>query len=75
MSADAVAVDLYAEEVVRAREMSPEDKILAGPRLFQYACQITKDGIRAQFPDADPAEVRRILRERLALGKRLESRF
>jgi len=75
MPADVKAVDLYAEEVLRARKMSPEEKILAGPRLFELACQITMDGIRHQYPDANPAEVRRILSERLALGKRLESRF
>lgn len=75
MPIEAIPVDLYREEILRARRMSPEEKILAGPRLFGYACQITMDGIRAQFPDAEPQEIRRILSERLALGKRLESSF
>jgi hypothetical protein len=75
MPPEAVPVDLYAEEILRARDMTPEEKILAGPRLFEFACRITADGIRAQFPDASPTELRQILSERLALGKRLESMF
>jgi len=74
VSSDPIPVDLYREEVLRARQMSPEEKFLAGPQLFEYACEITMAGIRAQFPDAGPADVRRILTGRLALGKRLESR-
>jgi len=69
MSAD----DLYREEVLQARAMSPEAKLLAGPRLFDLACRIAEDGIRYQFPEAGPEDVRRLLAERLALGRRLES--
>ena len=32
------------------------------------------DGIRSQFPDADERRVQEILRERLALARRLEER-
>jgi len=64
--------DLYRERVLRARKMSPEEKFLAGPRLFEMACRITMDGIRSQHPDADEAEVRRILAARLALRERME---
>lgn len=64
--------DIYRQRVRRARAMAPEEKLLAGPRLFEMACRITADGIRAQFPHANEAEVRRILRDRLALRRRLE---
>lgn len=64
--------ELYREEVERARQMSPEDKLLAGPRLFDWACRITADGIRAQFPDADEQHVQKILCQRVALARRLE---
>ena len=63
---------LYREEVLRAREMDPAEKLLAGARLFDRACRIMADGIRDQFPDADERRVQEILRERLALVRRLE---
>ena len=52
--------------------MSPEDKLLAGEELFHYACSITMAGIRNQFPEADEAERRRILENRLELQRKLE---
>lgn len=54
--------------------MAPEDKLLAGPRLFERSCQIMLDGIRDEFPLADEARCQEILRERLALLRRLEGR-
>ncbi|MFQ5490803.1 MAG: hypothetical protein ACE5GE_08795 [Phycisphaerae bacterium] len=65
---------LYREEVLAARQMSPDEKLLAGPELFDFACDVTLDGIRAQHPDADDQQVREILRQRLALGMKLERR-
>ena len=44
---------LYRDEVLAARVMTPEEKLLAGPQLFDFACRIALDGIRNQFPDAD----------------------
>ena len=64
--------EIYRERVLRAREMSPEEKLLAGPRLFEMACRITMDGIRSQNPELDEARVRQILIKRLALRERLE---
>lgn len=64
---------LYRERVHRARRMTPEQKVLAGPRLFESACQMTVAGIRHDFPDADEARVQQILRERLALLSRLRN--
>ena len=64
---------LYREEVLAARAMTPEEKLLAGPRLFDFACRIALDGIRNQFPDADEQQVRQILAERVELGRRLEN--
>ena len=66
--------ELYQEEVLEARAMRPEDKLLAGEELFLYACSVTMAGIRNQFPHADDAEQRRILEERLELQRRLEQR-
>ncbi len=64
---------LYRDEVLAARAMTPEEKLLAGPRLFDFACRIALDGIRNQFPDADEQRLRQILAERVELGRRLEN--
>jgi hypothetical protein len=65
---------LERDKVRQARAMSPADKFIAGARLFDFACSITKSGIRHQHPDADEAEVLRILRERLERAQRWEER-
>jgi hypothetical protein len=66
--------DIFRERVLRARRTPPEEKLLDGPRLFDFACRIVMDGIRNQFPDADEKRVREILAERIALLRRLERR-
>lgn len=53
--------------------MAPAEKLLAGARLFDYACEITKAGIRAERPDLSEEQVARMLIERLALARRLEA--
>jgi hypothetical protein len=63
---------IYRERVHRARRTAPEQKLLAGPELFEMACEITRAGIRHQHPDADEAQVEAILARRLAIRKRLE---
>ena len=63
---------LHREDLEQARRMTPEQKLIAGAELFDYACEISKAGIRAQYPDADESEVLKILRERLELAERLE---
>jgi hypothetical protein len=66
--------ELLLEKVQQARRMSFEDKFLAGPRLFDLACRLMRDGIRMQFPNADETEVERLFLERLAIQRRLEAR-
>ena len=65
MSTVALAQALYREEVTRARAMSPEEKVLEGPRLFDRACRVMADGIRHQHPDLDEDGVLAMLRQRL----------
>ena len=66
--------ELYREELLDARAMPPEQKLLLGEELFAYACSITMAGIRNQFPEADETERRRILEQRLELQRKLEGR-
>jgi hypothetical protein len=63
--------ELYREEVLEARRMPLEEKLLLGERLFRWACEITLAGIRHQNPGAGEAECQRVLRERIELGKRM----
>jgi hypothetical protein len=67
-----LAVEIDRERLERARRMKPEAKLSAGIELFEFACSMTRAGIKHDFPQADAAEVERILAERLALARRLE---
>lgn len=63
--------ELYREEVLQARQMPLEEKLILGERLFRWACEVTLAGIRHQHPEADKAECQRILRDRIELGKKM----
>ena len=67
-----LADEIYRERVIRARRASPEEKILAGQRLFESACEITLAGIRDQNPDITEEQCKKILRDRLAWRRRRE---
>ena len=62
---------LYRERVLRARQMSPDEKFLAGPQIFERVCRLMKDGIRDEYPDADETRVHEILVQRLEIARRL----
>lgn len=68
----ALADEIYQERVERARRAAPEEKILAGQRLFESACEITLAGIRDQNPGFSEEQCRAILRDRLAWRRRRE---
>jgi hypothetical protein len=71
-SIQALATDIFRDKILRARRESPGEKFLDSLKLFDFACSWTEAGIRAQFPQADNAEVKRILRERLDKQRRRE---
>jgi hypothetical protein len=64
--------ELYREEVLDARLMSPEEKFLLGEELFNYACSITLEGIRNQNPGYTREDCLRELKRRLELRERME---
>lgn len=68
----ALASALYREEVARARAMSDADRLLAGPRLFDRACQVMADGIRHAHPTLDASGVAALLKARLDRLRALE---
>jgi hypothetical protein len=65
--------DLYREEVMEARQMTPELKLTLGLELFDRVRELMIAGIRHQYPEADEDTVRRLYQERLELAERLEN--
>jgi hypothetical protein len=68
----ALVDELYRETIRQARKQSPSEKLLDGPRLFDFACEWMSAGVRAQHPDAGEDRVLEILKGRLALAEKLE---
>jgi hypothetical protein len=66
------AEDLYLEEILEAQRMTPEERLLEGPRLFDRACIFMLAGIRNENPGISEDEARRILDDQLDTLERLE---
>ncbi len=69
-----LAEDIYRERVLRARRTPIEQKISASGELFDGVCGRMTAGLRNENPGADEATIQQLLRRRLALLCRLESR-
>ena len=58
-------------QVKKYRAMTGEERLKLAFDLHELSCEIVRDGIRHQHPEASPDEVERLLRERIALAHRL----
>lgn len=56
-------------QIKRYREMSGEDRLAIALDLHEFSCDIAREGIRAQHPEADKYEIERLLQERLILAR------
>jgi hypothetical protein len=65
---------LRRDRIAAARRMTPEQRFLAGGDLYDAMVERMIAGIRAQHPDVGDDEVRAMLRERLAVARRVENR-
>ena len=54
------------------RKMSGEERLAIALGLHELACNVSREGIRHQNPNASPEEVERLLKERIELGRRLD---
>lgn len=63
---------IYADKVRAARAAPATQKMGWGAELFADACVRMSDGIRAQFPDFGPDEVKAMLRKRLKRLRQLD---
>ena len=56
-------------QITKYRQMTGEQRLKLGLDLHEFACNVSRQGIRHQFPQADEAEVERRLRERILLAR------
>jgi len=56
-------------QIERYRQMTGEERLTIALRLHEFACNISREGIRQQHPHADEAEVERLLRKRIELAR------
>jgi hypothetical protein len=54
-------------QIERYRKMTGEQRLALALELHELACDVAREGIRAQHPQAEEAEVERFLRRRLEL--------
>jgi len=51
------------------RSMTVEQRLAIALDLHEFSCNVAREGIRRQHPNADAAEVERLLRRRLELTR------
>ena len=56
-------------QIERYREMSGEERLSIALDLHELSCDIAREGIRGQHPDANEQEVEQLLRQRLELAR------
>ena len=64
---------IYRDRVLRARQVPPGKKLLAGAELFDQVCDRMRAGLRDENPGADEKTIEELLRRRLDLLRRLRS--
>ena len=57
------------EQVKRYRRMTGEQRLALALELHELSCDVAREGIRRQHPEASPAEVERMLHRRLELAR------
>ena len=59
--------DALQEQIRRYQRMTGEQRLALALELHELSCNLAREGIRHQNPQADEAEVERLLRQRLRL--------
>jgi hypothetical protein len=59
----------FQEQIQAYRRMTGEQRLSIALRLHELSCDLAREGIRHQHPNADRAEVERLLRQRLQLAR------
>jgi hypothetical protein len=53
------------QQIERYRRMTGEQRLRIALELYELSCNVAREGIRRQNPNADETEVERLLRQRL----------
>ena len=61
--------DALQEQIQRYRQMTGEQRLALALELHELSCDLAREGIRHQNPQADEAEVERLLHQRLRLAR------
>ena len=65
-----VAADVALQkQIERYRQMTGEQRLALALELHEMSCDIAREGIRRQYPEADAAEVERLIRHRIELAR------
>jgi len=59
------------KQIEKYRAMTGEERLKLALDLHELSCEIAREGIRHQHPDASANEVERLLRKRIALAQSL----
>ena len=59
------------EQIKRYRQMTGEQRLKIALDLHEFSCNVAREGIRHQHPNASEDEVERLLRHRLILARTL----
>jgi hypothetical protein len=57
------------EQIERYQRMTGEQRLAIALELHELSCNVAREGIRHQNPNADKAEVERLLHRRLELAR------
>jgi hypothetical protein len=58
-----------AKQIECYRHMTGEQRLAVALDLHELSCEVAREGIRHQHPDADADEIERLLRRRLELAR------
>ena len=62
---------LYREEILRARTLTPQQRLRATFEVTEFALRMMRGSLRHHHPEADDVEILRLARERIAKVRRL----
>ena len=60
--------DAVEAQIERYRQMTGEQRLAIALRLHELSCNIAREGIRAQFPDATAEQVEARLKARIRMS-------
>ncbi len=60
------------QQIELYRRMTGEQRLTIALEMHELSCDVAREGIRHQHPEADAAEVERLLRQRIELEREIK---